>query len=241
MVPYIIVISIVVVISAGLGVLVGLKAAQIKKVVNYNNGLVLSGSNYTYYNNVNLIFSADLEIKDNAVLNLTNCIVTMDLSDGPNTAVIKLYGSGQLIMKDCVITQFETPYKICNCEISQYAKVDFVNVKREGVWWSVSSLTASYSSVGGNTGLTLSRGWMGSVKIANESKLELELYLGAGTREISGIPTLGEPLSSSSGFMKHMIDTNNWPGATIDIVNCFTQEIDIAVTRTFFTCQLPLF
>ena len=221
-------------VVVGLGVAIGLYFAiayalfHRYPVHTYASGLVLSGNTSLALHNVDMLMQGDLVVQDTASLTLTNGAITLDTSRGPNTVVIRVLGSGRVVLDNVALRQpYRAPCRIANSVIADNAHVTFTHVVRACNWFMVDG-TATYQSSYGNTGLTLLQAFAGTVSIAHEPQVWLELYLSPGAHTVANVPLAGAALSSTSGFFASVL-ASSWPGATVSIADCGVQQMDLGV------------
>ena len=221
---------VVVAVALGLGLYYGLGAAPRYPVRTLPSGLVVDGNATVTVREEELLLRGNLVVTGTATLDVADAVLTLDLAAGPNSVKVIVNQSGRLLMRNVLIRQADRACRISNFLFQDNAVVAFTDVTRQCNWYTVDA-RASYTSTGGNTGVTLLQGFRGSVSIANEASVWLELYLTPGTHTLTSVPVTGDVLDSTapSSFLASVVATN-WPGATVSVVNCRAQQVDIGVS-----------
>jgi hypothetical protein len=192
-------------------------------------GLVVMGNATVTVREEELLLLGSVRVGENGTLDVANAVLTLDLSGGTNSVGIFVSGGGRLLLDNVLIRQRDRACLISNGQFTDRAVVHMRHVTRQCVWFAVDG-AASLTATGGNTGVTLLPSFRGTLALADEDQVWLELYLTAGrTHTVVGVPVAGDSLDSSTGFLASVLATN-WPGATVSVRNCRAQQVDLGVS-----------
>jgi len=198
------------------------------ETIFWNSSTSFSGNSVNYVTNKQIVLQGPLVLTDNATLVFQNSVLSLDM-DGPDSVTVETSGTSRLTFIDSQVNQYASYCTISNWKFAGSSVVTMQNVERSCNWFTVNE-DASFLASGGNTGLTLLAGFMGTVQIENDDELWLELFLSVGSITVTNVPQCGDPISSDSGFLQSLIDGGAWAGAKIDIQSCVAHQVDLGVT-----------
>jgi hypothetical protein len=203
-------------------------------VTTYWAATTLSTNAFVHVVGERIILQGPLVLENNAILILENSVLSLDMTNGPDSVTVVTSGTANFTAINTVIDQSLNYCSISNWGFRGTSSITMKNVLRKCNWYTLDE-APSFSSEGSNTGVTLLQGFTGSVSAVDEKDLWLELFLPSGTFTVDQVPQKGDIISSDAGgFIDSLVSGGAWSGAAINIQNCEVREVDIGVMKDVY-------